>query len=357
MIKIAFTGDIMLSRRVGDAIKLNSKNEWGLLSFNIHKKLEEFDFVVGNLECPIVINSSPLQKTSFKAEPESLDHLSVFDLFTLANNHIFDCGKNGANETLNFLKQKGFYSCGLYEEHNDNYSIFTTKLKEKTIGFIAAAVNECVKNESEIEPFVMRSEEPEFLKLIEQESKQVDYLFVLIHGGNEMISFPQPSFRSSCKKIIDAGARAVITHHPHVLGGFEIYNNKPIIYSLGDFIFDGQSHKRRRGGILEMTIIENDIDFKIIPTVIQEDLSVNIADNLTSNKIINKWLKVSEILKSQNYIQKYRKIYFLEMLTFQFDRIYFIIRNEGVISAINFIFSKIFLLKYYALQIIKNKIK
>src|SRR5690554_1165071 len=187
MIKLAFTEDIMLSRRVGEALN-KQKEDWSLLSSDVQKKLRKYDFVIGNLECPVSKDALKINNNSFKAAPSSLNIISDFNLLTIANNHIFDCGKLGATDTLKYLKDKGYKACGLKEIEHDN-SFFVKNINDKKIGFIAAAVDDCIKNDSEYPPYIVRAEGKQFIEEVNELSSKVDYLFVLMHGVNEMISY------------------------------------------------------------------------------------------------------------------------------------------------------------------------
>jgi hypothetical protein len=63
-------------------------------------------------------------------------------------------------------------------------------------------------------------------------------VFVTVHGGNEYYPYPRPGLRKICRYFIDRGADGVICHHPHVPGAYEFYQGKPIVYSLGNLLFD-----------------------------------------------------------------------------------------------------------------------
>lgn len=62
-------------------------------------------------------------------------------------------------------------------------------------------------------------------------------LICIFHWDYEFELFPQPAHRQLAFALIDMGVEAIIGHHPHIVQGFEIYNNKPIFYSLGNFYF------------------------------------------------------------------------------------------------------------------------
>lgn len=76
------------------------------------------------------------------------------------------------------------------------------------------------------------------LRQIRDAKEQADVVIVTLHGGNEYFPYPRPGMRKLCHFYIDQGADAVVCHHPHVPGAYEYHRGKPILYSLGNFIFD-----------------------------------------------------------------------------------------------------------------------
>lgn len=79
------------------------------------------------------------------------------------------------------------------------------------------------------------------LAAITKAKEEADFVFVTIHGGNEYYPYPRPGLRKVCRFFIEQGVDGVICHHAHVPGAYEIYENKAIIYSLGNLVFDHHS--------------------------------------------------------------------------------------------------------------------
>ncbi len=355
MIKIAFSGDIMLSRNVGQKIKQTPNNK--ILLRPVHEFLSEFDCVVGNLECPVSTNATKLKEMSFRAYPDSLSHVEKFHLFSLANNHIFDCGKQGALDTIEHLKQYNKLFCGLLEDKNS--SLYKkTRIAGKDFAFFSCAVRYCIKdNIKDCYPKIISADDPLLIETIKSSSEQNDYTIVLIHGGNEMIPYPEPDFRNLCESYIDAGADVVISHHPHVLGGVHLYKNKYIFYSLGDFIFDGESFLRRKGAILNLTFNEDSISYMLHPTQINRELNVDFASNHIGEETINRWNDISSVLQRDlKYNYKYRYRYIRALLDFQIDRLFYLITNKGVIYVLKFIINKFQLAPFYFKKIFSKNI-
>ena len=92
-----------------------------------------------------------------------------------------------------------------------------------------------------------------------------DYVVVSCHWGEELSGKPLKDDVRLAHAFIEAGAELVIGHHPHVVQGIEIYKGRPIIYSLGNFIFDNPSEPTRQSFIVEYTIMPRSKRLSIIP--------------------------------------------------------------------------------------------
>lgn len=352
MIKIAFTGDIMLARRVG--IFLNDNPEARVLSYDVSQILEQHNFVVGNLECPISIKSKKISFNSFKAHPKSLSQIKLFNFLSLANNHIFDCGKSGSLETMDHLLRNDFKYAGLLSQENEKY-YSTIEIENKSFSFFSCTTSDCIKDDDKTKfPKVVQAEDNKILDQISELKSSSDYIIVLIHGGDEMIPIPNPKYRELCESYIDNGAHVVISNHPHVLGGLHVYKNKHIFYSLGDFIFDGESYMRRRGAILSLSFIENNVSYSLYPTTIKENLIVKVSNQDIKLYTKLNFKKYSNLLQKQKIDKStFKKFYIKHLFLFQIDRMFYIIKNKGIKVLIIFILKKTVLIPHYFKKLLR----
>lgn len=350
MIKIAFTGDIMLARGVDERLT-KSPNEL-LLSDSIRNLLGKCDYVIGNLESPLTSEAERKSNNGFRASPKSLQQVQEFDLFSLANNHVFDCGEEGALHTISHLTSQDKAFCGILENKMSSYSLEKV-IKNKRFAFLSCAVDYCIKDkQEETYPKVIALEDSLLIEEIKKSSSINDYVIVMVHGGNEMIYYPEPDFRRKCESLIKAGASLVVTHHPHIVGGIDVLDNKYIFYSLGDFIFDGKSYLRRKGLILIFSFNSDIIEFELLPTQISDSLSVDFAPKNIRDKIFRKIHRISHVLQKDSlYNKKYRYRYLISLLYFQVDRLCFLFRHEGGIVMIKFVLNKIKLIPHYLKKI------
>ena len=212
---------------------------------------EEIKSLLSSCDCRIVNFEVPLkpdielperkEERFFQNDdaPQFLRNLG-FDLFSIANNHTFDWGKEGFEKTKSVLGDASF-GAGTYEEAYKvkeieidgvkfgilalSFAVYTWPLQdiEKREGLGCAYLNDLQVNH-----------------IIIDAKKRLDYLFVLPHDGIEYVDAPMPETIARYRDFIDYGADGVFGAHPHCPQGWEEYKGKPIFYSLGNFFFNSK---------------------------------------------------------------------------------------------------------------------
>jgi poly-gamma-glutamate synthesis protein (capsule biosynthesis protein) len=110
------------------------------------------------------------------------------------------------------------------------------------------------------------SEQP-MLTAIQKMSKENDYTIVYIHWNEEFKDYPETYARTLAKQMIDSGADIILGAHSHCLMGIEYYKNKPIYYSLGNFVFN----RSTRGG--EKTLHSMLVNFEIHESKVTSEIT------------------------------------------------------------------------------------
>ena len=162
------------------------------------------------------------------------------DLVTLANNHALDFGTDALLDTCDTLDQAGIYHVGAGRNLEEACEPVIITEKGENIGFLGASrvIPVGSWNASASKPGMLTTYDPSLLlEQIDHLKETCDYVVVYVHWGIEKKDRPEEYQRSLGKQYIDAGADLVIGSHPHVLQGIEYYKGKPIVYSLGNFIF------------------------------------------------------------------------------------------------------------------------
>lgn len=225
-VKAIFVGDIMLDRNVR-IIVAKQKN------FNYpfelaDEMIKNFDIRIGNLEGPVT-KFDPVAEPGgilrFTISPNFLNALSErFDALSLANNHMLDFGQEGYSQTKNFLDQKNIKWFGNGKNAENELSAIINK-NGISIGLVGYHG-------------LWDSNTDKIIDEIQNIKKSSDFVVVYPHWGNEYQKNPSTTQQKQAHEFIDAGADLIIGSHPHVVQTIEIYNNKAIFYSLGNFVFD-----------------------------------------------------------------------------------------------------------------------
>ncbi|HVJ86317.1 MAG TPA: CapA family protein [Caulifigura sp.] len=275
-VRLVFTGDIMLDMFPGAVLAQ------GVDPFVPYADVfREADCVVGNLECVVTNGGKQFIKPfTFKVHPRvipTLDHW--FDAFTIANNHTGDFGDEGLLDELSlFTGRVPLFGAGRdLNEARKPYLIEKNGVRIALLGY-----NEFIPKEfaaGENDPGVAWSHDEHVLADIKaaREILKADVVIPFMHWGWEYEPDPSDRQKQFARAMIDAGASAVIGAHAHVTQGADVYNDRPIVYSLGNFVFDGfEEPEANLGWVLRMTVdrqgvarwdtIVHDINFLGTPT-------------------------------------------------------------------------------------------
>lgn len=270
-VTLIFAGDIMLDDGPG---RLIAQGGDPLLPFA--DILKAADYRIGNLECPIATVGQPMDSKiyNFRAHPRVLEVLrGRFDALAVSNNHSGDYGQAAFLETLDHLARIGIASFGggrdLAAAHRPLW------IEKHGVSIAVLGYNEFKPRSFEAGPHwpgIAWSEDSHVLADIRAaRAAGADLVIPFMHWGWEREPEPTERQRRLARLMIDAGAAAVVGGHPHVTQGSEIYRGKPIIYSLGNFVFDGFELPAAkigwllrmtvdRGGVLSWDIVEAVID-------------------------------------------------------------------------------------------------
>jgi|GEM_PF-644302 len=272
---LIFVGDIMLDRGVRQMVYREGKGDYRFPFMKIKPYFQEADLLFGNLESMISDKGTDIGGLySFRAEPEAMQGLiyAGFDIVSVANNHVFDYGRQAMEDTFLRLEKADIsYTGGGFTEEQA-YSPVIKEIEDTKIAFLAYT--------NLASPYWTAQKERSGIAWLEKERMQkdiekakdlADLLIVSLHYGYEYQPEPNVFQVEISRAAIKAGADLVVGHHPHVIQPVEEYHGGYIAYSLGNFIFDQAFSKETMEGlILKVTVKEGEIT-----EVISEKFKIN----------------------------------------------------------------------------------
>lgn len=242
-ISLVFGGDLLLSGAILRQYDSKGGIE-GLIEDSLLSELLNADITMVNQEFPFSERGTPMEGKAytFQAPPSRvviLEELGI-DIVSLANNHTLDYGREALSDTFHTLEEAGISYVGAGEDLKRAKQMEVIEISNTRVGFLSASrvipVASWNAGHSISGIFTTYSVDA-MLEEIKEARNLCDLLIVYVHWGVEFEERPATYQINMAKAYIEAGADMVIGSHPHVVQGIEYYLGKPIIYSLGNFIF------------------------------------------------------------------------------------------------------------------------
>lgn len=307
-LRINFVGDLCLQGVKLEAFEIEEE---------IMARFTQASINVANLETALTLSTSrtPGQLWPLKAEPRANPILDLFDVFSLANNHVLDYSRKGLEDTISFLSTegKGYFGAGLSEEHAwKPLCIEVDHFKIAFMGFTRwynARGSKCGTTPQNF---------ARLAKTIRNLKQEKYFVVVCPHWNYEYVDYPAPYERNFAKKVIEAGADLIVGSHPHCMQGIEVYKGKYIFHSLGNFIFlhelnhpifdsstlSNQYHKLFETVILTV-YVQRDLNYqmKLLPIYTTRD-GVWRMDEVKERKFRKKLDRLSQVFKNEKLYKK-----------------------------------------------------
>lgn len=288
-----FGGDVMLSRQVNSRMVKYDDYAWPFLK--IADFLRTADLTMINLESPFITVKDyfvPTGSFMFKANPRSIEGLILagIDLVSLANNHSLNQGRVGLQESFNILNEAGLKYIGAGNNEAEARQAEIFEINGEKFALLAYAYPDdnsvATDDQAGIATMDIRDMQEDVRRLKEEGS----IVIVNMHAGIEYVTQPNWQQTDFARAAIEAGAEAVIGHHPHWPQVFEFYQDKPIIYSLGNLVFDQMwSLETRQGLFAKLTWRDGWEKIELIPIKIYDYGQPEIiSDEAERFNILNK---------------------------------------------------------------------
>ena len=308
--KLLITGDLAITKQYPQK--------------NIDQKVidlfQSSDYNIVNLEAPVTKSNSKIIKTGPHLKSNKESTLSVLkaldiDLVTLANNHVLDYDEKGVLDTLQFCKKNKIATVGSGKNKEEAFKTLYIDSAEGKIAIINIAENEwasATENTAGANGIDLIDD----VKKIQEAKMQNDFVFVIVHGGHEYYNLPSPRMQKQYRFYVDNGADLVVGHHTHCISGMETYRDKPIYYSLGNFLFTEPSRfdDWHKGIILEVEIVR---DKKIVtkPVFVKQektDFKISLTERSSLANIEMQFKTYSEIIQDERELKSNWENYILD---------------------------------------------
>lgn len=231
--KIALLGDIALIGRYDRTVcnDVDKKTEI------VRQITNDCDYVIGNLESPLtsITNTIVCKGVYLRSDPANVRTLLQMGVthVTLANNHIYDYGSKGAEETIKTLKAAGIRYVGL----NNPQEVFSKGSSKVMLdGFCCLSANAVNYGKKQGQVKMLT---PGNMKLFLKQAKDEGCLPIAsVHFGVEGLHYPSEEHLRLFRSMSDKYDYILHGNHPHAIQGYEEFNNSLLLYAQGNLCFD-----------------------------------------------------------------------------------------------------------------------
>jgi len=298
---LIFTGDILPTRWVSK--RAHENNDMSYPFRKTYELTSSADYTIGDLECPFA-ETGPYQElgTVFRGDPELIEGLTLagIDVVNLANNHLGDSQQAGMKFTFDLLKKNniGFFGAGINQiESHKPYIKEVNGIKIAILGYADQDFTPISYESDDIYAGLNLMNIEKMKEDVKNAKQQADFVIVSMHAGTEYTYDPDPDQIKFAHQAIEAGANMIYGHHPHVVQAIEVFEGKPIFYSLGNFAMDQIEENTRQGYLLQIKLIYNKIsNIKLIPYHIYDWSQPDLVEGDEYGKILNDILSASQKL-------------------------------------------------------------
>ena len=293
---ICFAGDISLAEDAVTTQRMDASENgiYDCISPELMDYMNQADIFCLNNEFTYSLRGEPLagKAYTFRADPERvavLEQMGV-DVVSLANNHVYDYGEEALLDTFDTLHSANISYFGAGANLEEAMKPIYIEVDDRTIAFVGASraeKNKMTPQAKEDSPGILRCYDTElFLQVIEEADANADFVLAYVHWGTEYSHELEEVQLQTGKEYLDAGADVIIGAHSHCLQGMEYYEDKPIIYSLGNYWFNKRTLDTM---LLQLHFWGNDeqaqMEVKVIPAIQAEQQTQIVTDEAEKERI------------------------------------------------------------------------
>lgn len=298
-----FTGDINLSEG-WSTTEFMDRQSGGIedcMSEALLAEMRGADILMINNEYTYSTRGEPLagKAYTFRADPSRVEVLKTLgaDIVSVANNHVYDYGEEALLDTLETLEQAEIPYVGAGRNITDAMEPVSFIANGRKITIVSATQIErstnYTKEATADSAGVLKTLNPDkFLTVIEAARENSDYVIAFVHWGTEGTNQYGSDQVTLGQQFIEAGADVIIGGHTHCLQGFAYYQNKPIIYSLGNFWFNGNTLDTGLSQVVIHTDT-NEIEFRFLPCIQKGCVTSLVEDTGEKQRILDFMQEIS----------------------------------------------------------------
>ncbi len=301
---VSWVGDVILGRTVHTI--MTRLNDYQAPFRLVADELKNSDLTIANLECSLADDIEPptdpltFSFMTFTAGGDGMS-LAGIDAVSQANNHSMNFGAHGMRDTLAALDQRSIKHFGIGENLDEARKPVIFDVQGRKIAILGYdgitggtyGATDSTAGTCPLDVDIMAQD-------IASVRQQADLVIPFVHWGIEYQLTPNAEQQAIAHSAIDVGADMVIGSHCHWVQGMEIYQGKPIIYSLANFVFDQDwSLETKQGLIMHLVFRLNRVAaIRFVPVLIEDFYQPHLVDGADMTQILDRIWQSTDLISA-----------------------------------------------------------
>lgn len=277
---------------------------------HVRDLFEGADLVIGNLEGTLS-DAGELDAMnrghSLRSPPGMVEGLvsAGFDVVSMANNHTMDYGIEALVDTIDRLEEHGVEFAGAGRDREEAERVAVGTARGRRVGVLSFEATDLTWHNTQAtadrpglnfvnvspyypEPYVSDHDRTKLTRIAKAARGTVDCLVAMVHAGESIDHTVTVQQRVLARELIESGVDVVVGHHPHTIQAIDTFDDAPIFYSMGNFVFDGLPIMRRlprarRSGVARFSVGADGLsDARFYPVWIDDAGNPAVADPETN---------------------------------------------------------------------------
>lgn len=287
---------------------IRQKPHHALFSKDLAGLVSSSDLSIFNLEDPI----TETKQGAIKAGPygvgseESLLPISKagFRLATFATNHTYDMKDKGIEDTIAYCRKHNIAVTGAgidYENARKPYYTTIKNTKIAILNFARTEFNTANQDHGGANPLNTIDN----VNDIKDAKQKADFVIVVVHEGVDVFNLPYPGLVKQMRFYVDMGADAIVLHHSRIISGYEVHNDTPIFYGIGNLLHLSKNQHEHKGLLVKLVLQENKkIEFDLVPVKLNpQTVHVSLSESKEKEQTLQEVNRLSAIIQSDDRLQ------------------------------------------------------
>ena len=323
-------GDNLMHRQLYENAFTGDGYDFTPYYVHVKEQVQAADIATVNQETPLASDLYELSTYPRFNSPKAVGAALLdtgFDVINLGNNHIYDCGSDGAAATKNYFDERDVPVVGVYDSYDDMMDIRVVEKNGIRVAFLGFTESTNQPPDGEGADIVWMDDRQTASAQIARAKEVSDVLCAHVHWGEEGTTQLTDRQKAYAQFLVDEGVDIIFGNHPHWLQKLTVLTRAsdgakcPVIFSLGNFVSGMDRREEIVTGFLTVQVTKDASTGEVRPTAMEfTPLVLHFSSKEKTDLAIWPLAEYTAEMAEANYVNELRGTFSLEFIRHVIDK-------------------------------------